>query len=204
MEAKLLITKNARSDVITTQRKALFLDRDGVVNEVVRDGEIRGARNLSELKIRPEISQISKMAKDNGFVTIVLTNQPDLAKGLITTSDLNSVNEALFDLVPNLDYIATCPHSNDYKCACRKPNAGMITFFANELPLDLESSMLIGDRWVDIQAGATAGLKTILIEGEYSWNSTSSGKPSETLRPDYTVTSMTELGSLASDLLSKK
>lgn len=200
----MLIAMNPKSSEITSQRKALFLDRDGVVNEIVRDGEIRGARNLKELQIRPGIKQISQMAKENGYTTIVVTNQPDLAKGIMSKRDLDNVNKSLFDLIPQLDYIATCPHLHEFKCACRKPNAGMISFFANELSLDLVSSMIVGDRWVDIQAGATAGIKTILVESKYSWNVTSAGKPSMTLKPDFTVTTMTELSTLVSRLLLEK
>lgn len=182
-------------------RKALFLDRDGVVNEVVDDGEIRGARNLQELRIRPGICGVVQDAKKYGFVTIVVTNQPDLANGKANRRDLGLVNEAIFSSVPALDYIATCPHLTSENCSCKKPKSGLITHFATELSLNLSESLLIGDRWVDIQAGATAGVRTILIETSYSWKATSAGKPSLTLKPDFIAKSPEELNKLLEKLM---
>jgi D-glycero-D-manno-heptose 1,7-bisphosphate phosphatase len=197
----LIIDKNPILGSNAKLSKALFLDRDGVINEVVDDGEIRGARNLEELRIRPGICGVVQNAKKHGYMPIVVTNQPDLAHGTTSKRDLGLVNETLFSSLPDLDYIATCPHLTSENCSCKKPKSGLITHFANELSLNLSESLLIGDRWVDIQAGSIAGVRTILIENSYSWKDTSAGKPPASLKPDFIVKSAEDLDKLLEQLM---
>jgi D-glycero-D-manno-heptose 1,7-bisphosphate phosphatase len=198
----LIIDKNPISAPNRNFNKALFLDRDGVVNEIVIDGVIRGARNLQELQIRSEIISVVKKAKKSGYMTIVVTNQPDLADGTANRIDLDLINQALFSSIPDLDYIATCPHLTSENCSCKKPRAGLIVHFANEFSLNLSESLLIGDRWVDIQAGVASGVRTILLNAPYSWKGTSAGEPSVALKPNFIVHSSDELDALLNQLMS--
>ena len=153
--------------MILNQKKAVFLDRDGVLNhsEVV-DGKPYAPRKLDEFIIENEAYESTKLLSQAGFLLIVVTNQPDVGNGLVTHEIVQAMNQKLMEELP-LDDIKVCFHSQSEKCSCRKPKPGMIKTAALEFNIDLEKSYMIGDRWSDICAGRAAGCFTILIERGY-------------------------------------
>tara|TARA_Y100000589_G_scaffold226236_1_gene213735 strand:- start:48 stop:572 length:525 start_codon:yes stop_codon:yes gene_type:complete len=146
------------------QKKALFLDRDGVLNKPYKD---RPPWEISEIKIYRESWQIIQIAKAHDYIPIVVTNQPDAARGHISMEKLLQINQEICKklLIEN-SYI--CTHGYDNMCACRKPKPGMLLKATSEIGLDLSKSYIIGDRLKDIEAGRNAGCKTIYLNNTQS------------------------------------
>lgn len=100
---------------------------------------------------------------DAGLVLVVVTNQPDLARGLLSHRDLAAIHEELLDLLP-LDDVVVCPHDSHEGCPCRKPRPGMILDAARRLDLDLDRSVCVGDRWRDVDAAHRAGVHAVHLD----------------------------------------
>jgi D-glycero-D-manno-heptose 1,7-bisphosphate phosphatase len=146
---------------------AVFLDRDGVVNEAsVRDGKPYPPRDFSELILTYGARAALEELKREGFLLIVVTNQPDVARGKTNRADVDEINAELAAVLP-LDAIEVCEHDDNAQCDCRKPKPGMILRAGERLGLDLAGSFMVGDRWRDIEAGRRAGCRTILIGNGY-------------------------------------
>jgi D-glycero-D-manno-heptose 1,7-bisphosphate phosphatase len=101
-----------------------------------------------------------------GFSLVCVTNQPDIARGTISNDVVDDINARLVQTLP-LDAIFVCRHDDADDCACRKPRPGLLLQAAAELGLDLDTSYLVGDRWRDIDAGAAAHCRTVLIDRGY-------------------------------------
>jgi D-glycero-D-manno-heptose 1,7-bisphosphate phosphatase len=171
--------------------KAVFLDRDGVINRaVVRQGKPYPPSDLSELVIPPDVRPVLKQLKTCGFLLIVVTNQPDVARGSQTREKVEEINGFLRRELP-LEDVLTCYHDTGDGCLCRKPLPGLILQGAERHQIDLQASFLIGDRWKDIEAGRRAGCRTIFIDYQYNEK-----KPD---RPDYRIFSLTESLSIILD-----
>lgn len=165
-------------------RRAVFLDRDGVINRAfVRDGMPYPPSGLDELEILPGVPRALVLLKNNGFHLVVVTNQPDVARGARTREEVETIHAALrFKLV--LDEFRVCYHDHADRCACRKPEPGMLLDAAREMKLDLSNSFMVGDRWRDIEAGKRAGCATVFIDAGYEEK-----RPE---RPDASVRSLPE------------
>jgi D-glycero-D-manno-heptose 1,7-bisphosphate phosphatase len=149
-------------------RRAVFLDRDGVLNRAfVRDGKPRPPSNLEELSVLPGVPEMLAALKEAGFLLIVATNQPDVARGTQTRAVVEAINDALRAALP-LDEIYVCYHDDADNCDCRKPRPGLLLRAAARYNINLSSSFLIGDRWKDVEAGRRAGCATVLIEHGYA------------------------------------
>lgn len=122
--------------------------------------------SLSELKILPSVPQALRTLKEAGFKLIVVTNQPDCARGIQTHEVVEAINAKLKAELP-LDDIRVCYHDNDDHCLCRKPKPGLLIDAAADLQIDLSKSFMVGDRWRDMEAGQSAGCKTIFIDYQY-------------------------------------
>ena len=147
--------------------RAVFLDRDGVINKsIVRSGKPYPPNNLAELEILPRVPEALRRLKEAGFALIVVSNQPDVARGTIARADVEAINEFLGRALP-IDEFRVCYHDSGDKCSCRKPNPGMLLDAARERGLDLAASAMVGDRWGDIEAGQRAGCKTYFIDYGY-------------------------------------
>ncbi len=147
--------------------KAVFLDRDGVLNEaVIRDGRPYPPGGVENLRIDPDAPAALQSLKAAGFLLIVVTNQPDVARGTQLRSDVEVFNRALAARLP-LDDFFVCWHDDPDRCSCRKPQPGLLLQAAARYGIDLAASFLIGDRWRDVDAGAAAGCRTILIDRRY-------------------------------------
>jgi D-sedoheptulose 7-phosphate isomerase len=149
-------------------RRAVFLDRDGVINRAfVRDGKPFPPPTPQELEILPGVAEALRELKANGFKLLLVTNQPDVGRGKLSVQTLDAMHEDLRAHLP-LDDILVCCHTDQDKCDCRKPMPGMIIEAARKHNIDLAASFMVGDRWRDIDAGYNAGCKTILIDYGYS------------------------------------
>lgn len=149
-------------------RPAVFLDRDGVLVETtVREGVPHPPAKLSEVRIVDEVSRTLFNLGAAGYLLIVVTNQPDVARGTQTRSEVEKINRLLMRTMP-IDRIYVCYHDSADQCACRKPAPGMLSDAANDFGIDLARSYMIGDRWSDVEAGRRAGCRTILINRTYS------------------------------------
>ena len=149
-------------------RRAVFLDRDGVINRaVVREGKPTPPATLAELEILPGVAEALDRLKEAGFRLIVVTNQPDVARGTQTRAAVEAMHAALQAQLP-IDEIRVCYHDSRDGCACRKPQPGMLLAAAAEYGLELSASYLIGDRWRDIEAGQRAGCTSLFIDYHYA------------------------------------
>jgi D-glycero-D-manno-heptose 1,7-bisphosphate phosphatase len=161
--------------------KEVFLDRDGVINRaVVRNRKPYPPNTLQDLEILPDVPEALNLLKGSGFLLIVVTNQPDVGRGTQKQETVEEMHLFLKEQLP-LDDIYVCWHGQDGECNCRKPLPGMLLRASDKYGVDFQQSYLIGDRWKDIEAGKTAGCKTIFLDYHYN----------ELLRsqPDFTATS---------------
>ena len=148
--------------------RAVFLDRDGVLNRaVVRDGKPYPPATLRDLEILPDVPRALRDLKAAGFLLLVVTNQPDVARGTQERSEVEAMHAALLAALP-IDDFFVCYHDERDGCACRKPKPGMLIDAAAKYGLELAECYLIGDRWRDIDAGHAAGCTTIWIERGYA------------------------------------
>jgi D-glycero-D-manno-heptose 1,7-bisphosphate phosphatase len=148
-------------------KRAVFLDRDGVINRVVwHGGRLGSPWSPEEVEVLPRVAEAIEMLRSAGFLTIVVTNQPDVAVGLQRREVVEEINEQLRGLV-HVDDIKVCYHRDQDGCACRKPKPGMLLEAARTWSVALDRSFMIGDRWRDIGAGRAAGCTTILVGDGY-------------------------------------
>lgn len=165
-------------------RRAVFLDRDGVINQaIVRNGTPNPPGNISELVILPGVSEALQKLHEKNYLLIVVTNQPDVARGVTQKSEVEKINDQLLSRLP-LDDIKTCYHDNTDGCQCRKPLPGAFIDAAKEYQIDLSKSFMVGDRWRDIEAGQSAGCKTFFINYRYA--------ETQPEAPDFIVSSLLE------------
>ena len=149
-------------------RRAVFLDRDGVLVEtLVRDNRAFAPVSLDEFRLEPDAGlQVARLAQA-GLLPIVVTNQPEVARGIIPPAVLEEMHERLRKAVPVED-IFVCAHDGPDGCGCRKPKPGMLQAAAEKWGIDLARSFMVGDRSSDVEAGQAAGCYTVLIERSYS------------------------------------
>lgn len=149
-------------------KRAVFLDRDGVLNRaVIRQGKPYPPSTPAELELLPGVEPALKRLKENAFLLIVVTNQPDVARGAQRRETVEAMNSFLGRQLP-LDQFCVCYHDDTDNCSCRKPKPGLLTSAAIEWDVDLSSSYMVGDRWRDVDAGAAAGCRTVWIDCGYS------------------------------------
>jgi len=165
-------------------RQAVFLDRDGVLDRaIVRDGKPYPPASLADLQILPGVAQACAALHEAGLVLIVVTNQPDVARGSQQREVVEAMNQALRSWLP-LDDIRVCYHDDADHCPCRKPEPGLLLEAARDWEIDLSASFMVGDRWNDIEAGRRAGCWTILVDYGYAERAP--------ITPDYRVGSLAE------------
>lgn len=160
------------------------MDRDGVINRaIVRDGKPYPPASLAELEILPGVQEALEKLHNANYLLIVVTNQPDVARGTSKKEDVELINAFLSAQLP-IDDFKTCYHDSEDGCNCRKPLPGALLEAAQEHNIDLSKSFMVGDRWRDVEAGASAGCKTFFINYRYAEQ-----KPDE---PDFIVSSLLE------------
>jgi len=168
-----------------SRRRAVFLDRDGVLNEVVlRDGRPHPPASADELKLFPDACAQLQRLKERGFLLICVSNQPDVARGNQSRDAVEAMNARLRSDLP-LDDLLVCYHDDVDRCSCRKPAPGLLLEAANRHAIDRSASFMIGDRWRDVQAGQRAACTSILIECGYRDGDVQ-------VQPDHRVRSLAE------------
>ncbi len=151
-------------------RRAVFLDRDGVINRALeRDRKPYPPRRLDEFEILPEVPAACAKLKQAGFLLVVVTNQPDVGRGTLPREMVETIHAEMCRRLP-IDRVEVCYHSGQdaSECDCRKPKPGMLLRAAKALGIDLAQSWMVGDRWRDIDCGRAAGCRTIFIERGYA------------------------------------
>jgi D-glycero-D-manno-heptose 1,7-bisphosphate phosphatase len=166
-------------------KRAVFLDRDGVINRpVVREGKPYPPGSVAEFELLPGVIEACAQLKAAGFLLVVATNQPDVGRGTQRREDVEAMHAKMSAVLP-LDRVEVCyDPGQGQPSEFRKPAPGMLLHAARKLGLDLAQSWMVGDRWRDIDCGAAAGCRTVFIDYGYD----------EKLRaqPDFRVGSLLE------------
>jgi D-glycero-D-manno-heptose 1,7-bisphosphate phosphatase len=190
-------TMNSEPQTPPPEHRAVFLDRDGVINRpLIRAAKPYPPATLDEFEILPGVNEACELLKKLGFLLVVATNQPDVGRGILAREAVETIHSWLLQALP-IDRIMTCFHGGvEYRdpCECRKPRPGMLLEAAEALSIDLAKSFMVGDRWRDIDCGFSAGCKTIFIDWGYE----------EALKqpPDYRVENLLEAAKLVGKLTS--
>lgn len=146
--------------------RAVFLDRDGVLNRAPADadGIVRPPATVERFEIVPGALEACDLLRAGGYTLVVVTNQPDVPRGRLTRATVEEMNRIVANSL-GLDDIRVCYHDDGDHCACRKPAPGMLLDAAGERGLDLSRSFIIGDSWRDVEAGHRAGCRTLFVGG---------------------------------------
>jgi D-glycero-D-manno-heptose 1,7-bisphosphate phosphatase len=150
-------------------KRAVFLDRDGVINRALeRDGKPYPPTSLADFEILPGVPEACAKLKQAGFLLVVATNQPDVGRGTLAQSIVDSIHAHMAKVLP-IDRVEVCfhPGKGASDCDCRKPKPGMLLRAARELGIDLAQSWMVGDRWRDVDCGHAAGCRTVFIDYGY-------------------------------------
>lgn len=149
-------------------KRAVFLDRDGVLNRsLLLEGVPRPPISVEDVEILPGVIEAIQILKRHEFVPVVVTNQPDVARGGMNHSQVEAINNYV-GLITDIKNFYTCFHDDTDFCACRKPSPGLIYRASRELDLSLHESFMVGDRWRDVSAGQAAGCQTFFIDYSYA------------------------------------
>jgi D-glycero-D-manno-heptose 1,7-bisphosphate phosphatase len=145
------------------RQPAVFLDRDGVLNRsVYRDGVASPPHSLDDFELLPGVREAVDQLKGAGYVLVVVTNQPDIARGTQSASVVDAMN-AVIERELGIDAVLVCPHDDVDDCECRKPKPGMLLEAMERFDIDRDRSFMVGDRWRDVAAGRAAGCRTIQV-----------------------------------------
>ena len=179
VEKDLLSGKVARLNK-SNKQKAIFLDRDGVINK-----EVDNLSDINKFELLDNVTDVIKLINKSEFISIVVTNQPVLAKGFLTENELKQIHKKMDTLLGDerafFDDLYYCPHHPEsgfdgevqelkMDCECRKPKSGMLLQASRDYNIDLSNSWMIGDRYTDIKSGQSAGCKTILLKTGHNGN----------------------------------
>ncbi len=175
----------------TLPRPAVFLDRDGTINE-----QMGYINHISRFVLLPGVGRAIRRLNEMGLAVVVASNQSGLARGYFPESLVDAVHERMKRQLAaegaHVDGIYICPHHPEAKvaryrldCTCRKPKTGLLEQAARDLGLDLPRSFMVGDRWSDLRCGAAVGARTVLVRTGYGRGEELYIGPQESLRPDY-------------------
>ena len=161
-------TKWESTSGASARQPAVFLDRDGVLNRaVIKNGQPFPPSAVSELEFTDDAPGLLQKLKNQGYKLLVVTNQPDVARGITSRETVEAIHRKLSATLP-VDEIFMCCHSDENGCACRKPKPGLLLEAARRHHIDLSASFMVGDRWRDVEAGQNARVRTILIDDGYA------------------------------------
>ena len=142
--------------------KVVFLDRDGVINALVeRDSKMVSPRFFQDFRILEGVPEAIETLRQRKYELVVVTNQPDISRGLMLQSELDQMTEAVLRL--GVHQVLICPHSDEDACLCRKPKPGLLTQYLASLNSEPTELWMIGDREVDVEAGSKIGAGVIRI-----------------------------------------
>lgn len=172
-------------------RPAVFLDRDGTINE-----QMGYINHLSRFHLLPGAAEAIRVLNEHGLPVVVVTNQSGLARGYFPESLLAEVhaemNRQLASAGARIDGLYICPHHPEAKmeqyrqlCNCRKPKTGLLEQAARDMGLDLRRSFMVGDRWSDVRCGAAVGAATVLVLTGYGRGDLCYIGPGQAIQPDH-------------------
>jgi len=176
------------------KRRAVFLDRDGVINRAfVREGKPYPPATPLEFEILPGVPRALHRLHRAGFPIFVVTNQPDVARGTQSRQTVESMHAGLLDAGLPITSFYVCYHDSPDECACRKPRPGMLVSAGLEHAIDLGRSFIVGDRWRDIAAGQSVGCQAFFVDYGYRER-----------RPDPPFTTVSSLAEAAEHILDSQ
>lgn len=150
------------------KQKAVFFDRDGVLNHLVqRDGSYYSPKKFEDFRIVNEAKEVVNRVQAMGFLAIVISNQPDITRGKLKQSELDKMTDMLFAQL-GIDDIFYCTHDDNNDTGCRKPAPGLFFTAQKKYNIDFNKSFMIGDTWKDVEAAKTAGISMILLDNNYN------------------------------------
>lgn len=150
------------------KQKAVFFDRDGVLNHLVqRDGSYYSPKKFEDFHIVNEAKEVVNRVQEMGFLAIVVSNQPDISRGKLKQSELDKMTDLLFKKL-NVDDVFYCTHDDNNDTGCRKPAPGLFYRAQEKYNIDLNQSFMIGDTWKDVEAAKNAGISMILLSEDYN------------------------------------
>lgn len=179
-------------------KKAVFLDRDGTVNE-----EVGYLSAVVDLRLIPGAGAAIKRLNDANLLVILVTNQSGIARGYFSESRLHEIHERLKQMLQEdnarLDAIYYCPHhptaGNSHhtkECDCRKPGTGLIDQASRDLDIDVKQSYVVGDKWSDVELGQRAGAHSILVKTGYGTDEEGNARPAHLKDPDFIAHTINE------------
>ena len=153
---------------MSNMNRAIFFDRDGVLNRLInRDDGWYSPRKLANFKIIPNSIEATRQTSSLGYLNIVVSNQPDIARCHLKETELKKMTKKLLDKLP-LDDVFYCIHDDSDLCECRKPAPGLFFQAAEKWNIDLDNSYMIGDTWKDIEAARSANITSLLLSKDYN------------------------------------
>jgi D-glycero-D-manno-heptose 1,7-bisphosphate phosphatase len=172
-------------------RPAVFLDRDGTINE-----QMGYINHISRFHLLPGVGEAIRTLNEHYLPVVVVTNQSGLARGYFPETLLDEVHQEMTYMLAQegarIDGLYVCPHHPEAKeerfrvdCTCRKPKTGLLEQAAADLHLDLRRSFVVGDRWSDLRCGAAVGATTILVLTGYGRGDAVYIGPGQLVQPDY-------------------
>lgn len=152
-------------------QKAVFFDRDGIINKIIvrSDGYVSSPRKFEEFVFIDGIKELMEKLKEDNFLNIIITSQPEIYRGLLKIEELERIHSHMNEILP-IDDIFVCLHDDCHNCDCRKPKPGMLIEAMKKWDIDLSKSFMVGDSPKDIEVGRNVGCKTILLETQYNIN----------------------------------
>jgi len=150
-----------------TMRRAVFLDRDGVVNRAfVQDGKPTPPTRLDEVRVLPGVREACQALHEAGFVLVLVADQPDAVQQEAAGHDVGAINQLLRRFL-RLEDTRVCRRGDSPNCDCREPDAGLLIQAAKDWNIDLQSSYFVGDRCPDVEAAQHAGCRAVFVDYGY-------------------------------------
>ena len=150
------------------KQKAVFFDRDGVLNHLVnREGALYSPQKFEDFHIIDEAMEVVSLVHEMGYLAIVVSNQPDISRGKLQQSELDKMTDILFEKL-SIDDVFYCIHDDKNDTGCRKPAPGLFHMAQKKYNLDFKKSFMIGDTWKDVKAAKNAGISMILLSKNYN------------------------------------
>ena len=178
--------------------RAVFLDRDGTINE-----EVSYLKSLDMLKLIPGVGAAIRQLNEAGFKVVIITNQAGVARGYFPESFVHETHELLTSMLrkdkATIDGIYYCPHHPTagnseltVQCDCRKPSTGLLDRAAADLDIDLKQSFMVGDKWIDVEVGQRAGARSVLVRSGFAPDDPGNKRPEHLKDSDFTAHDLAE------------
>ena len=154
--------------VAEPKKKVVFLDRDGVLNHLVkRAGSFNSPQNFEDFQLVAGAKEVVDSVRKMGYLVIVISNQPDISRRKLSQTDLDKMTDLLFEKL-NIDDVFYCTHDDNNDTGCRKPAPGLFFIAQKKYNVDFNKSFMVGDTWKDVEAAKNANISMILLNKDYN------------------------------------